>query len=436
MKLRSSFFYRLNNNEVFRYIDEDKKSIHIVNKESDVIENQLFDKFKFVDTKASNFFPESEKFDLIVITDLIEFVDNIFDLLITSKKHLNENGRIVITSINPRWYFIIKINEFFNLKKSSSIKSYIYPKKIKGTIEAGGLEILNSYNKQIIPFNFLGIGKLLNIFLEVLLCPFGLGLKTYFVCRPKINKEKIYTKSLIVPAKNEEKNLPILFEELEKLEMSLEIILIYANSEDNTEIASYQIEEKYKKHKNLDVTVYKQTQNGKANAVFEALEYTNNDVIAIIDSDISVEPFELKNFYKIIDLGNADFVNGSRLISGLESGSMRFLNILGNRFFQFIINLIISQNISDSLCGTKVFKRENINFLKKWQKKTHQSDPFGDFDLLMSAAYSGQKIVEYPIYYRSRIYGKTQISRFRDGFKLLKYIVRTFFLFKTSYYSK
>ena len=106
------------------------------------------------------------------------------------------------------------------------------------------------------------------------------------------------------------------------------------------------------KHKNLDVTVYKQTQNGKANAVFEALEYTNNDVIAIIDSDISVEPFELKNFYKIIDLGNADFVNGSRLISGLESGSMRFLNILGNRFFQFY-KLDNFTNISDSLCGTK-----------------------------------------------------------------------------------
>ena len=230
------------------------------------------------------------------------------------------------------------------------------------------------------------------------------------------------------------KNLPILFEELEKLEMNLEIILIYANSEDNTEIASYQIEEKYKKHKNLDVTVYKQTQNGKANAVFEALEYTNNDVIAIIDSDISVEPFELKNFYKISELGNADFVNGSRLISGLESGSMRFLNILGNRFFQFIINLIISQNISDSLCGTKFLKKKILIF-KKWQRKLINQTHLG-YDLLMSAAYSGQKIVEYPIYYRSRIYGKTQISRFRDGFKLLKYIVRTFFLFKTSYYSK
>ena len=78
----------------------------------------------------------------------------------------------------------------------------------------------------------------------------------------------------------------------------------------------------------------------------------------------------------------------------------------------------------------KSFQKENINFLKNWQDKTNESDPFGDFDLLMSAAYSGQKIVEYPIYYRRRLYGKTQISRFRDGFKLLKYIVKTFFFLK------
>ncbi len=59
-------------------------------------------------------------------------------------------------------------------------------------------------------------------------------------------------------------------------------------------------------------------------------------------------------------------------------------------------------------------------------------DPFGDFDLLMSAAYSGQKIVEYPIYYRSRIYGKTQISRFRDGFKLIVYLIKSYKIFHTS----
>ena len=59
-------------------------------------------------------------------------------------------------------------------------------------------------------------------------------------------------------------------------------------------------------------------------------------------------------------------------------------------------------------------------------------DPFGDFDLIFTAAFTGQKIIEYPIHYRTRTYGKTQISRFRDGYKLIKYLFKSFKVFKTS----
>ena len=67
------------------------------------------------------------------------------------------------------------------------------------------------------------------------------------------------------------------------------------------------------------------------------------------------------------------------------------------------------------MCGTKVFKKEFIKKIFWWQKQFELFDPFCDFDLLFTAAYSGEKIVEYPIHYKSRTYGKTQISRFRDG---------------------
>ena len=59
-------------------------------------------------------------------------------------------------------------------------------------------------------------------------------------------------------------------------------------------------------------------------------------------------------------------------------------------------------------------------------------DPFGDFDLIFAAAYSGQKIVEMPIVYRERKYGTTQIARFKDGFKLLFYLTASFSAFNTS----
>ena len=65
-------------------------------------------------------------------------------------------------------------------------------------------------------------------------------------------------------------------------------------------------------------------------------------------------------------------------------------------------------------------------------KKFKLFDPVCDFDLLFTAAYSGEKIVEYPIHYKSRTYGKTQISRFRDGFKLIVYLVSSYFIFHTS----
>jgi hypothetical protein len=49
-------------------------------------------------------------------------------------------------------------------------------------------------------------------------------------------------------------------------------------------------------------------------------------------------------------------------------------------------------------------------------------DPFGDFDLIFGAAKQNLKIIETPIHYKARTLGETQISRFRDGWLLLKLV--------------
>ena len=49
-------------------------------------------------------------------------------------------------------------------------------------------------------------------------------------------------------------------------------------------------------------------------------------------------------------------------------------------------------------------------------------DPFGDFDLLFGADKLNLKIIEIPVRYAARYYGETQISRFRDGWKLIKMV--------------
>ena len=89
----------------------------------------------------------------------------------------------------------------------------------------------------------------------------------------------------------------------------------------------------------MKIQVFQQNGRGKANAVFEAFEHCDGDLIAILDSDLSVDPETLSDFFRIIENGTADFVNGTRLIYGKEKGSMRFLNNIGNIIFQFLLYL-------------------------------------------------------------------------------------------------
>jgi hypothetical protein len=76
--------------------------------------------------------------------------------------------------------------------------------------------------------------------------------------------------------------------------------------------------------------------------------------------------------------------------------------------------------VTDSLCGTKVLWKKDYERLVANRAYFGDFDPFGDFDLIFGARKLNLKIVEIPICYRNRVYGETNISRFRDGWILLK----------------
>ena len=98
---------------------------------------------------------------------------------------------------------------------------------------------------------------------------------------------------------------------------------------------------------------------------------------------------------------------------------MRFLNILGNKFFSVALSWLLNQRLKDTLCGTKVLLRCEYEKIAAARHYFGDFDPFGDFDLIFGAARQNFKIVEVPIAYRDRTYGTTQISRFRHGWLLL-----------------
>tara|TARA_Y100000590_G_C15738351_1_gene1019355 strand:- start:3618 stop:4916 length:1299 start_codon:yes stop_codon:yes gene_type:complete len=427
-KLPNNTYYQNHLKTIERYISSGNY-LHIIGNHNTYFKQSKNTHIVSVSENLNRQLNIDEKFETIVFTDFFESSEDIYSLLLESKSILRPQGKLVISVINYKFSFLIKLFEGLGLKKKSPRLSHINENHIRNLAQTTGLEFITSHTKQILPFKFFGILTLINEFLELLFGKLNLGIIRYIVFKNnEIESNSKSKKTVIIPAKNEEGNIPILFDELNRLDID-EVIFSVGNSKDNTEKT---IKEYMKKYENLNVLFHKQSKNGKANAIWESFPYVSGDIIAILDSDLSVEPKELKKFYSIIENNYADFVNGSRLIYPMEKESMRKINFLGNRIFQFVVTFITGTKLSDSLCGTKVFKKGFINKIDWWQNKYKLFDPFCDFDLLFTAAIVGEKIVEYPIHYKSRIYGKTQISRFRDGFKLIVYLIKSFRIFHSS----
>ena len=104
----------------------------------------------------------------------------------------------------------------------------------------------------------------------------------------------------------------------------------------------------------------------------------------------------------------------------MEDQAMRFLNLMGNKFFSLAFSWLFDQPIKDTLCGTKVLYRDDYNKIAANRAYFGDFDPFGDFDLLFGATKLGLKIIDLPIRYRNRVYGDTNISRFKHGFLLIR----------------
>jgi hypothetical protein len=138
------------------------------------------------------------------------------------------------------------------------------------------------------------------------------------------------------------------------------------------------------------------------------------------EADLTMPPEYLPVFYRAIASGRGEFINGSRLVYPLENESMRFLNMLGNKFFSIAFSWLLSQRIKDTLCGTKVLFKKDYEAIAQGRGYFGDFDPFGDFDLLFGAAKLNLKFVEIPIRYQARTYGSTNISRWKHGWLLLK----------------
>ncbi|GAB4208587.1 MAG: bifunctional class I SAM-dependent methyltransferase/glycosyltransferase family 2 protein [Bacteroidia bacterium] len=362
----------------------------------------------------------NKTYDLIIISNVIGFVDDIQKLFEQLHKVCHPRTKIIVQYYNSFWEPFIKLAEIIGIKKKAPIQNWLTSSDVNNLLYVAGFEVYRNSRQTLFPFYIPLFSSFINQFVAKLPFIRFFNINHFSFARPMPCNAHTdeYSVSVVIPARNEAGNIENAIKRLPKLGKHTEIIFVEGNSTDNTWDTIIQVAEKYK-HTH-DIKYFKQPGKGKADAVREGFKHATGDILMILDADLTVPPEDLPKFYNAIAQNKGDFINGTRLVYPMEKGAMRFLNYLGNHFFSWTFSFLLEQRFKDTLCGTKVIFKKDYEKLIKNREYFGDFDPFGDFDLLFGAHKLNLKIVEIPIRYRERTYGSTNISRFKHGWILLK----------------
>jgi SAM-dependent methyltransferase len=370
----------------------------------------------------AHFFLINDTFDFIILSDL---VNDLWDIQVVFDRlqfHVHNRTRIIINLYSRLWELPLSIVKRAGLAKPTLYQNWLTIDDLKGLLELSDFEVIKHWEEILWPIKTPFIAPILNRFFAKV-WPFSYGALTNFMISRPIPKTETSQEqplvSVIIPARNEAGNIPEILERVPQMGRGTELIFVEGGSTDGTyEVIHYEID----RHPGMNCQVFQQTGTGKGDAVRLGMEKANGEIVMVLDADMTVAPEDLLRFYRVLVSGKGEFINGVRLVYPMENQAMRFFNLVGNKFFSVAFSWLLGIPVKDTLCGTKALWRSDYERITSNRWYFGDFDPFGDFDLLFGAARLGLKIVDLPIRYRDRIYGTTNIQRWKHGMLLLKMV--------------
>jgi len=387
----------------------------------------------FVQAEAHTFSLD-QTFDAIILSDLVNDVWDVQDMLKRVHAHTTPDTRIILNVHSRVHQPALSAAGALGLAIPQLAQNWLTPEDVENLLRLAGFEVIRRQREILLPLPIPLIRDLCNKVL-VKIWPFNpLAWTNIFIARPQaIAKSpqgatgKKPTVSVIIPARNEAGNIEAAFQRLPEMGAQTELVFIEGHSRDETYAA---IEQAIKAHPERPAVLFKQPGKGKADAVRLGFEKASGDVLMILDADLTVRPEDLPRFYEALVSGTGEFINGVRLVYPMQEQAMRFLNLIGNKLFSMAFSWLLGQSIKDTLCGTKVLWKRDYERIVANRSYFGDFDPFGDYDLIFGAAKQNRKIVDMPIRYQERTYGATNIDRWRHGLLLFRMVLVAAFRLK------
>ena len=201
--------------------------------------------------------------------------------------------------------------------------------------------------------------------------------------------------SVIVPVFNEEESLPILIpklvEVLNLLDTSYQMIFVDDGSSDGSRRI---LREMFSQYPSLRILCFKENR-GLSTALLVGMREARGKKIVTLDSDLQNDPADIPRLLEYLD--RYDMATGWR-----QKREDSWLKKISSKIGNGVRNWLSSENIRDSACTLRAFKRECIQ----------EIPTFNGMHRFLSTLVKmqGYKIIEVPVFHHPRQFGKSKYN--------------------------
>src|SRR5436309_5672755 len=293
-------------------------------------------------------FKAEEKFDYILFSDIGDTVD-VLQALRNLKPLCRRHTRILIITYNHLWEPLVTFAEWIGMKVPRTEQNWLSTLDIANLLKIAGFEALDAHRIVILPKYVPLVSAFLNRFCARLPLLKRLCMTQVIVARSlssPVPKEELSV-SVVVACKDEKGNVEDAVQRITQLGRKTEIIFCDDQSTDGTAEEVLRLQSLYP---DKDIRLEHGPGVAKSRNVWKGFEAATGDILMILDADLTTIPEELPYFVDVIASGQAEFVNGSRLVYPVPRGAMTTANMLGNKFFSVAFTYLLGQHVKDKLC--------------------------------------------------------------------------------------
>lgn len=219
---------------------------------------------------------------------------------------------------------------------------------------------------------------------------------------------------IIMPARNEEKNLPRLLDqmELEGIPQMADVLIINDASEDRT--AQIIAERGYRTVNNVFSLGY----GGALQVGYKYAVRTGYRYVIQMDSDGQHDPCNVHALYsRLLEQDAPDIVLGTRYWKGARDVSLTAAKRLAHKMFRVLIWLMTKQVITDPTTGLQGLSRDAFSCYARYDNFDVR---YPDANMLMQMLMLNYRVAEVPAVMHPRVAG----TSIHSGLKPVWYMIR------------